>query len=486
MNQRNPAISKGIDWSLVWIYILLVAVGLTAIFAATYKEGDPVLQSFLKFNTDYSKQFYFFAVGLVLAAVILLTDSKFFPATANLGYAAGIFALLLVFPLHSNVKGTQSIIKMGAFNFQPAEFCKIFVALALAKYLSRPETDFSKTRSQLIAAAIALFPAALTVLQSETGLALVYFAFFIVMYREGLPSIILLIGFAIAALIVATIVIDPNTLAIILTAIALFFVYVFRRQIKRRRVILYRIILLWVLCVGLQRFAVPYIFKHILQKHQVERIYDLFGKDNPYDEDNKQLTDTPPADRNVTDTIFGIDTARTPGANRRDTSQPAKSNAAKVKEDKKKKKESGSQYNVRQSKIAIGSGRLIGKGLLKATQTRYDFVPEQRTDFIFCTVGEGFGFTGSIILLGLYLLLLFRIVTVAERQRSTFSRCYAYGVAAVFFFHIAINIGMTVGLAPVIGIPLPFVSYGGTSLLTFTVLLFILIKLDADRQMVLR
>jgi rod shape determining protein RodA len=256
----------------------------------------------------------------------------------------------------------------------------------------------------------------------------------------------LLTGFAVAALMVATIVIEPNTLAIVLILIALFFIYIFRRQIKRKRRILYNILLLLILCVGIQRFAVPYIFKNVLQKHQVERIYDLFGKDNPYEEKKE----------------------------------------GESAEDSKKKKESGSSYNVRQSKIAIGSGGLFGKGLLKATQTRYDFVPEQRTDFIFCTVGEGFGFTGSMILVGLYLLLLFRIVTVAERQRSTFSRCYAYGVAAVFFFHIAINMAMTVGLAPVIGIPLPFVSYGGTSLLTFTIMLFILIRLDADRQMVLR
>jgi rod shape determining protein RodA len=446
MNQRNPAISKGIDWSLVGIYLLLVAIGLTAIFAATFKEGDSVIQSFLRFKTDYSKQFYFFGISLVLGFLILLTDSKFFSATANLGYALGIFFLLLVFPFHSSVKGTDSIIKLGAFNFQPAEFCKIFVALALAKYLSRPETDFSKTRSQLIAAGIALLPAALTILQSETGLALVYFAFFIVMYREGLPSVILLIGIAIAALIVATIVIEPNTLAVALTVLAAVFIYILRRQIKRRRNILTTILLLWGLCVGIQRFAVPYIFKNILQKHQVERIYDLFGKDNPYE----------------------------------------KKGDSETAEETKKKKESGSSYNVRQSKIAIGSGRIFGKGLLKATQTRYDFVPEQRTDFIFCTVGEGFGFTGSIVLLGLYLILLFRIITIAERQRSTFSRCYAYGVAGVFFFHIAINVGMTVGLAPVIGIPLPFISYGGTSLLTFTILLFILIRLDADRQMVLR
>ncbi len=446
MNQQNPAISKGIDWSLVGIYFLLVAVGLAAIFAATYKEGDAIFQSFIGFKTDYSKQFYFFIMGAVLAFFILLTDSKFFSATANLWYAVGILLLLLVFPFHSRVKGTESIIRFGAFNFQPAEFCKIFVSLALAKYLSRPETDFSKIRSQLIATAIALLPAALTILQSETGLALVYFSFFLVMYREGLPSIILLIGFAVAALIVATIIIEPNTLAFILTGIAIFFAYIFRRQIKRNKAILIRIVFLWFVCVGIQRFAVPYIFQNILQKHQIERIYDLFGKENPYLEKDETLSSA----------------------------------------EAKKKKESGSSYNVRQSKIAIGSGRILGKGILKATQTRYDFVPEQRTDFIFCTVGEGFGFVGSIILLGLYLILLFRIVTIAERQRSVFSRCYAYGVAGVFFFHIAINIGMTVGLAPVIGIPLPFISYGGTSLLTFTIMLFILIRLDADRQMVLR
>lgn len=446
MNQQSPAISKGIDWSLVWIYLMLVGVGLTAIFAATYLEGDSIFQSLIGFKTDYSKQFFFFIIGMVLAFFILLTDSKFFAATANLWYVLGILMLLIVFPFHSKIKGTESIIKIGAFNFQPAEFCKIFVALALAKYMSRPETDFSKIRSQLIASGIALFPAMLTILQSETGLALVYLSFFIVMYREGLPSVILIIGFAMTALIVGTIIIEPNTLAIILSAIAIIFIYIYRRQIKRNKGILYTIIFTWFICVGIQRFAAPYVFQNMLQKHQVERIYDLFGKDNPYEKKNDVLT----------------------------------------KEEAKKKKESGSSYNVRQSKIAIGSGRFWGKGILRSTQTRYDFVPEQRTDFIFCTIGEGFGFLGSIVLLGLYIILLLRIIIIAERQRSTFSRCYAYGVAAVFFFHIAINIAMTVGLAPVIGIPLPFISYGGTSLITFTILLFILIRLDADRQMVVR
>lgn len=269
MRPKDPVISKGIDWSVVGIYLLLVTIGLVAIFAATYKEGDPVLQSFLRFRTDYSKQFYFFVIGGILGLFILLTDSKFFAATANLGYAFGIFAMLLVFPLHSRVQGTESIIKIGAFNFQPAEFCKIFVALALAKYLSRPETVFSKTRSQMIAAGIALLPAALSILQSETGLALVYFSFFIVMYREGLPSAILVVGFAAAALIVATILAEPDILALILTGIALLAIYVLRRQIKRQRSLLFSIIFLWALCVGVQRFAVPYIFKNVLQKHQV-------------------------------------------------------------------------------------------------------------------------------------------------------------------------------------------------------------------------
>lgn len=445
MNQRSSAISKGIDWSLIGIYFLLVAIGLTAIFAATYKEGEPIFQSFINFKTDYSKQFFYFTAALVIGFFILLTDSKFFSATANLWYVFGIILLLLVFPFHSRVKGTESIVRFGGIQFQPAELCKICVALALAKYLSRPETDFSKIRSQLTAAAIALFPAALTVLQSETGLALVYCAFFLVMYREGLPSVILIIGIAVTALVVGTIVIDPNSLAFILTLIALSSVYFLRKQIKRRKRILVTITFLWFVCVGIQRFAVPFAFKHVLQKHQVERIYSLFGKDNPY----------------------------------RKTGEVVEASTTK-------KENERNSYNVKQSKIAIGSGGFLGKGLLKGTQTRYDFVPEQRTDFIFCTVGEGFGFVGTIVLLGIYLLLLFRIVTIAERQRSTFSRCYAYGVAAVFFFHIGINVAMTVGLAPVIGIPLPFVSYGGTSLLTFTILLFILIRLDKDRQMVLR
>ena len=445
MREQNPEISKGVDWILVWLYVILVGIGIMSIFAATYRNEN-IMQGFLSMKTDYGKQSLYFVISIVLGTFVLLTDSKFFTATANLFYFLGLVLLLLVFPFHTEVKGTKSIIRFASFQLQPAELCKIFVNLALAKYLSRVDTDFSKLKSQLVAAAIVITPAVITIMQSETGLALVYFSFFLVMYREGLPSAVLIIGFSLAVLVIATLLLEPNTLAIILTIIAALSVYFMRRTIKRNREILFFIISIWVICVGIQRFAVPFFFNNVLKPYQVQRIYATVGRDFPVD----PATMSPEDIRKV--------------------------------EDKKK----ASSYNVKQSKIAIGSGGFMGKGLLKGTQTRYDFVPEQRTDFIFCTVGEGFGFLGSSILLLLYLFMIFRIIFIAERQRSTFSRCYAYGVASVLFFHILINIGMTVGLIPVIGIPLPFMSYGGTALITFTVLLFILIRLDADRQMVLR
>jgi rod shape determining protein RodA len=445
MSQRNPAISKGVDWVLIWVYLALVAIGMLSIFSVTFREGDSVIQGFLGFKTDYSKQFYFFIGSLTFGLFILLTDSKFFTATANIWYAVGIFLLLLVFPFHTEVKGTESIIRLGGFNLQPAELCKIFVNLALAKYLSRVETDFTAPRSHLIAAVIILTPAAITIGQKETGLALVFFAFFLVMFREGFPAGYLIAGFSVGVLVVATLLVDKIILALVLSALALSVIYLMRKQIKRRRKLLITLVGIWALSISTIVFVVPFVFTKVLQKHQVERIFSLIGKENPYAKLNTVEGDEPVA------------------VKKKDT-----------------------DYNVRQSKIAIGSGGIKGKGLLKGTQTRFDFVPEQGTDFIFCTIGEGFGFLGCTAVLGIYLFLLLRIVNIAERQRSVFSRCYAYGVASVLFFHIVINICMTVGLAPVIGIPLPFISYGGTSLLTFSTMLFILIRLDADRQMVLR
>ncbi len=445
MSQRNPEISKGVDWIMIWLYMALVTIGIISIFSVTYREEVSVVDGFFKMRADYGKQTLYFVLCLFLGMLILLTDSKFFTATANIWYAFGILLLLLVFPFHTEVKGTKSIIRFGGFQLQPAELCKLFVNLALAKYLSRIDTDFTKTRSHMIAAGIVLLPALITIAQAETGLALVFFAFFLVMFREGLPAGYLVTGFSLAVLVVATLLVEKYMLAGILTAIALITIYLMWRQIRRDKGVLLRIIFLWGFCVSIQLFFVPFLFTNVLQKHQVERIFSLIGRDNPYAAPSEFSEEVTAA-----------------------------------------KKASTSDYNVRQSKIAIGSGGFAGRGFLKGTQTRFDFVPEQRTDFIFCTIGEGFGFVGSVIFLGLYMLLLLRIVNIAERQRSVFSRCYAYGVASVLFFHITINICMTIGLAPVIGIPLPFVSYGGTSLITFSIMLFILIRLDADRQMVLR
>lgn len=449
---NQSVISKGIDWITVWFYIILVCIGILCIFSVEYHNNENILQNITGLKKNYSRQILFLAISSVVAIVILLTDSKFFTATANLSYVLGIFLMMATFVVGKDINGSRSWIPLGFFNLQPVETCKIFTALALSKYLSRPETNFEKPRSQLIAAAIILTPAAFSILQNETGLALVYFSFLIPMYREGLPPIYLIIGFSFAILVVATILVEKNTLAIILTSIAALTVYLLRRSIMRDKSTLIVILGLWILCVSIQRFAVPYIFKHVLHPYQVERILNTFGVDYVPDAtaDSKRIDEQ-------------------------------KENL-KTKELKKAKE----NYNVKQSKIAIGSGGISGKGFLKGTQTQGEFVPEQHTDFIFTSVGENFGFLGSSFVIILYLLFMLRIVFLAERQRSTFSRVYAYSVAAILFFHVTINICMTVGLAPVIGITLPLMSYGGSSLLTFTILIFVLIRLDADRQMVLR
>jgi rod shape determining protein RodA len=443
MNNRQPQISKGIDWSVVWVYILLVGIGFLAIFMVQYRDTQDVSSVLIKGTQDYGKQLRWIAICAFLAIFILLTDSKFFTATANLQYGAGILLLLAVFPLHASIKGTNSIIRMGGFQLQPAELCKVFTLLALAKFLSRQDTDFRKPQAHLIAAGIALLPALITIAQKETGLALVYISLFLAMYREGLPLTYIVIAVSFAILVIASLLVPPLYFMYAVAGIAFLVMYVSRRQLKRKRGGFFRIVLIAGAVVLFDSVAMPKIWD-VLPNHQKDRICSTFGIDQP---------------------AFVKE---------------------EVRKTNEKKKEKQSEYNVKQSKIAIGSGGLLGRGFLNNTQTRLDFVPEQHTDFIFCSIAEAFGFWGSMVLFILYIILLWRITVMAERQRSTFSRVYAYGVASIIFFHIFVNLAMTMGLAPVIGIPLPFISYGGTSLITFTVLLFILVKLDADRQMVLR
>ncbi len=449
MYQRNSSITKGSDKLMMVLYAMLILIGLVCIFSVEYKSTDSFSQTVFGFKKNYSKQFFFFAACCIIGTFILLTDSKFFTATANLSYLIGILLIFATFVIGKEIKGSKSWIPLGFMNLQPVELCKIFTALALSKFLSMQETDFKKPKSQLIAAAISFAPAVLSILQGETGLALVYFSFLIPMYREGLPPVYLLSGISMAVLLVVSLLFHTKTLLISFTVLAALLVWLNRKQIKRNKNILLLIVAVWLVCAAFVGIAVPFVFNKVFKKYQADRIFSMVGVDNPFT-DNKTGTLSPEEEK------------------------------------QKQKKNDQQNYNVKQSKIAIGSGGFGGKGFLKGTQTQGDFVPEQHTDFIFTSVGENFGFLGTALLMLLYLGLLLRIVFIAERQRSTFSRVYAYSVAGIIFFHVAVNVCVTIGLAPVIGITLPLMSYGGSSLITFTILIFILIKLDADRQMVLR
>jgi rod shape determining protein RodA len=451
MYQKKQIIATDKDWITIWLFTIIAFIGLVCIFSVEFRSNDDFLKSLFAFNKNYSKQFFYLILCFIIATFILLMDSKIFTATPNILYVVGVLLMISTFVFGKTVNGSRSWIPLGFMNLQPVETCKIFVSLALAKYLSRPETDFAKTKSQLIASGICFLPVIFSLLQNETGLALVYFTFLLPMYREGFPPIYLILGVSLGVLLILTLLLPTLHLLIGLTVLAFISFYFLQLKIKRNRSILMVIFIAWGVSAAFVGLAVPFIFKHVFQKYQADRIFSMVGRDNPY----------------VTADTTNLISPEIQSANK------------KIKKDTE-------NYNVKQSKIAIGSGGLFGKGFLKGTQTQGDFVPEQHTDFIFTSLGENFGFVGCTTLMLLYLALLLRIVFIAERQRSTFSRVYAYSVAAIIFFHVAINICMTIGLAPVIGITLPMMSYGGSSLITFTVLIFILVKLDSDRQMVLR
>jgi rod shape determining protein RodA len=331
--------------------------------------------------------------------------------------------LVAVLFFGTDVKGSKSWFRIGEIGIQPAEFAKFCTNLALAKYLSTVNIKISDLRTKIFSGFLILLPMGLILLENETGVALVSASFIFVLYREGLSGNILLLGVSMIVLFLLSLLISQSTLFATIAAIVVL-IFLFMRKSRKN-------IAMVLLGAGIAAgtvLSVNYAFDK-LEPHQKKRINVFLGKET----------------------------------------------------DKKK-----AGYNVNQSMIAIGSGGFLGKGYLQGTQTKYDFVPEQSTDFIFCTVGEEWGFVGSTVVIGLFVFLLVRIIIVAERQRSAFSRIYGYGVASVIFFHMVVNIGMTMGLMPVIGIPLPFFSYGGSSLWAFTVLLFIFIKLDAYRLQVLR
>jgi len=414
--RRRKSIFHNIDWWLVILYLLLVTIGLFSIYSAVYNPAHP---SLFDRSQRYGSQFIWIVTALVLAFVILMIDVKFFTSFSYLIYGASMLLLLIVLLFGKEVAGSKSWIDLGVFSFQPAEFAKLATNLALARYLSGLNINLNKSKNILVAGAFLIVPIALVLLQNDTGSALVYVAFVLVLYREGFSGNFLLMGLITVVLFVLTLMVGKYiVLGIVLTMAIILFLLT--QKVRKNLIMLFGMFFLIIAFI----FSVDYAFENILQPHQKTRIEVLLGKKTDFQ---------------------------------------------------------GVGYNVNQSLIAIGSGGFRGKGFLQGTQTKYKFVPEQSTDFIFCTIGEERGFLGSSLVIILFMVFLIRLLFVAERQRSAFSRIYGYGVASILFFHLAVNIGMTIGLAPVIGIPLPFISYGGSSLWAFTILLFIFIKMDSYR-----
>ena len=419
--RKAKNIFANIDSASIILYILLIGFGWLNIYASQFNDDTNFI---IDFSSRYGKQLFFIFFSMFIAFLILIIDWKFFYSLAYIFYGIIIFALIILLIIGSVTSGATSWFEIGSFKFQPSEFAKFATALALAKYFNMQHIKNKKIQTKIVSYLLILVPFLLIILQNDTGTALVYSSFILVLYREGLSANILIFVLIIGILFILTLLIDKIILSLIFTVITLAILFFLRKNKKD----IIMIMIGWILSLFFI-FSVNYIFNNILPPHQSKRINVLLGKDfDPY----------------------------------------------------------GAGYNLIQSKIAIGSGGFSGKGFLNGTQTRFDFVPEQSTDFIFCTIGEEWGFIGSLFFIITFMGLVIRLIFLSERQRSNFSRIYGYSVACILFAHFVINLGMTIGLIPVIGIPLPFVSYGGSSLLGFTILLFIFLNLDSYRLQILR
>src|SRR6478609_7314785 len=420
---RDENISGKLDWVTVSLYIVLVVLGWVNIYAAVY--DDTVKQTIWDLSLNSGRQLLFIAASLFIIMMIIIIDMRFYETFAYLFYGAILFLLLLVPFIGKEVGGNKAWLGIGSFGVQPSEFAKFITALAIAKFIGSVGFRMDQMRNQVILFGMIGLPMLLILLQKDTGTALTFTAFVLMFYREGMSPFLIIVGTCAAAIFILTLLV-PNQIylhgAIAIALIVL--VAIGKKKFKRIAILVVGAIII----SGVIE-SVDYVITDVLKPHQQNRVKALINPD----------------------------------------ADPL-----------------GYGWNVTQSKIAIGSGGFIGKGFLKGTQTKFDFVPEQSTDFIFCTIGEEQGWLGSLLTIGLFVAFLLRIVFIAERQKNRFAHSYGYCVAGIFFFHFAINIGMTIGLFPVIGIPLPFFSYGGSSLWSFTILLFILLKLDAHRGQVLQ
>ena len=474
MNSRSNNLLANIDWVSILLYLLLVFIGWLNIYAAVYDENH---SSIFDISQKYGKQLVWIGAAFVLAFLVLLTDSKFFTTFSMVIYGIMIFLLIAVLFMGTETKGARSWFEIGDFRIQPAEFAKFATNLAIAYVMSRHNFKVMRFSSLLTIGLILALPAGLIILQNDTGSALVYSSFILVLFREGLHGSILLLCFVAAAIFVMALLYSPFTVLLVIIGGSLIAFYYYRHDIRE----LFQIIL-FIGC-GFGLFAlIKWIFNlSISDYYMLLIVYVITSITAIYPIYKRKMKNMIPLLL-----ISWLCVGAAPSVNYvfdhlQSHQQDRINELLGIKVDPK-----GTGYNVTQSKIAIGSGGLLGKGFLQGTQTKLNFVPEQSTDFIFCTVGEEWGFMGSMIVVALLTAFILRIIKLAERQRSSFSRIYGYGVASILFFHVAVNIGMTIGMVPVIGIPLPFFSYGGSSLWSFTILIFIFLRLDANRLQVFR
>ena len=421
--KREDNITHKIDWVTVLIYGTIVFLGWLNIYAVTYDENATT--SIFSLDLNSGRQLVFIGGSLLIISAILIIDRQFYETFAYIIYGLLMIMLLLVPIIGKEVGGNKAWLGIGSFGVQPSEFAKFATALVVAKTIGSIGFRMDNLRNQLILFALIGGPMLLILLQKDTGTALVFTVFVVVFFREGMAPFIILIGIACAIIFVLTLLVE-NQYYLYLGIATLLGLAILMGRKKIKRIALLTV---GALSIVMVIESVDYIVNNILKPHQQNRIKALINPD----------------------------------------ADPL-----------------GYGWNVTQSKIAIGSGGFVGKGFLEGTQTKFDFVPEQSTDFIFCTIGEEHGWIGSLFTIGLFMALLLRVIFLAERQKNKFARVYGYSVACILFFHFAVNIGMTIGLFPVIGIPLPFFSYGGSSLWGFTILLFIFLKLDAHRMQVLQ
>ncbi len=416
---------RKIDWITILCYFTLVFIGWLNIYSATLVAENSGI-----FNLDkpYGKQLLFILFSVALIIVILAIEAKFYERFSSLIYLISLASLIGLFFFGKTISGATSWYALGNFTLQPAEFAKAATALALAKYLSDIQTDIKNITHQLSAFLIIVIPALLIIPQPDPGSALIFSSFFFVLYREGISKLYLFIILSILLLFVSTLLFNPFWVAVGVFLVLMSYFFIKKR--KKKRIKRSPLLLIFILAIGFS-FIVPKVFNDVFEQRHRDR-FNLWLR---LEKDPEKLSA-------IRKTIG---------------------------------------YNTHQSETTIGSGGFFGKGFLEGTRTKGNFVPEQHTDYIFSTVGEEWGFIGSVIVIILFCFLLLRLLMLAERQKSKFSRIFGYGVVSILFIHVVINMGMVLGLLPTIGIPLPFFSYGGSSLWGFTILLFIFLKLDANR-----